>query len=51
VVAATVAWTAGADTDMAAIGARLGPGAADVVTIGQALHWVKHPVLFGAARP
>ena len=46
-----VSWMIGADTDIPAIRALLGPGAVGAVTVGQALHWMNHPALFSAARP
>jgi trans-aconitate methyltransferase len=39
-----VSWMVGADTDIPALGALLGPVGA--VTIGQALHWMNHDELF-----
>jgi SAM-dependent methyltransferase len=44
-------WVLGADTDVPALGALLGPGTLGAVTIGQALHWMRHEELFAAVRP
>lgn len=46
-----VSWVVGADVDVPALGALLGPGSLGAVTIGQALHWMDAPRLFGALRP
>jgi len=46
-----VAWLLGADTDMPALTALLGDQRAGVVTIGQALHWMRYRELFGMLVP
>jgi SAM-dependent methyltransferase len=48
---ANVSWMIGADADLPAVGALLGARSAGAVTIGQALHWMRHDELFAAARP
>jgi SAM-dependent methyltransferase len=49
--AANIAWVVGADTDVPALGAVLGPRSVAAVTIGQALHWMRHEDLFAALPP
>lgn len=44
-------WLLGADTDVPALSAALGPGSVAAITIGQALHWMDHATLFRAAAP
>ncbi|UOZ10600.1 class I SAM-dependent methyltransferase [Amycolatopsis sp. WQ 127309] len=46
-----VSWLLGADTDLGALTAVLGPGRLGAVTVAQALHWMDHERLFVAARP
>ena len=46
-----VTWMVGADTDLPALGALLGPRSVGAVTVGQALHWMRHNDLFRAAVP
>jgi trans-aconitate methyltransferase len=46
-----VSWMIGADSDMVAIRALLGSRAVGALTVGQALHWMNHPLLFSGARP
>jgi trans-aconitate methyltransferase len=46
-----VAWLLGADTDIPALAALLGDRRAGAVTIGQALHWMRHGELFGTLIP
>jgi SAM-dependent methyltransferase len=46
-----VTWLVGADTDLPALGALLGPRSLAVVTVGQALHWMRHADLFRAVVP
>ncbi|MDS0138259.1 class I SAM-dependent methyltransferase [Amycolatopsis sp. CM201R] len=46
-----VAWLLGADSDVAALPAALGPGRLAAVTVAQALHWMDHERLFAAVRP
>jgi SAM-dependent methyltransferase len=48
---ANVSWLVGADTDMPALGALLGEGTVGAVTIGQALHWMRHDELFRTLAP
>jgi trans-aconitate methyltransferase len=48
---ANVSWMIGADTDIPAIRALLGRQRAGAVTIGQALHWMRHDELFPALIP
>jgi SAM-dependent methyltransferase len=48
---ANACWMIGADTDIPAIGALLGSQRAGAVTIGQALHWMRHDDLFQALIP
>ena len=52
---ANVTWLLGADTDLPALTALLGGQRAGAVTIGQALHWMRHrelfPVLVPVLRP
>ncbi|GHE94713.1 methyltransferase [Amycolatopsis deserti] len=43
-----VVWVVGADTDVPALEPLLGPGSLDLVTIGQALHWMDPGPLFAA---
>ncbi|MFD0204643.1 MULTISPECIES: class I SAM-dependent methyltransferase [Saccharothrix] len=44
--AVNVSWVVGTDADVPALRAALGDGAVGVVTIGQALHWMRHDDLF-----
>ncbi len=44
-------WMLGADTDMPALRRLLGDGSVAVVTIAQALHWMRHEELFQAIIP
>jgi SAM-dependent methyltransferase len=46
-----VTWLVGADTDLPALGALLGPRSLGAVTVGQALHWMRHADVFRAAVP
>jgi trans-aconitate methyltransferase len=46
-----VSWMLGADTDITALAALLGHQPAGVVTIGQALHWMRHDELFPRLAP
>ena len=46
-----VSWLLGADSDIGALAAALGPGRLAAVTVAQALHWMDHERLFAAARP
>lgn len=46
-----VGWMLGADTDLPALESLLGGRPAAAVTIGQALHWMRHEELFRAAVP
>ena len=46
---ANVSWLIGADADLPALRALLGPRTVGAVTIGQALHWMDHDELFPAA--
>lgn len=48
---ANACWLLGADTEIPALGAALGPGSVAAITIGQALHWMDHATLFRAAAP
>jgi len=48
---ANVCWLLGADTDLPAFGALVGERTLGAVTIGQALHWMDHGAVFGAAAP
>jgi SAM-dependent methyltransferase len=43
-----VTWMLGADTDLPALGALLGPASLGAVTVGQALHWMNHAEVFRA---
>jgi len=47
---ANIAWILGTDADLPALGSLLGAGAVAAVTVGQALHWMRPPELFAAAR-
>ena len=49
--APNVSWLLGADSDVGALTAALGPGRLAAVTVAQALHWMDHERLFAAARP
>lgn len=49
--AANVSWLVGTDADVPALAAALGDGSVGVVTIGQALHWMRHDDLFRAVFP
>ncbi|WP_367137179.1 class I SAM-dependent methyltransferase [Saccharothrix sp. HUAS TT1] len=42
-----LSWVVGTDADVPALRAALGDGSVGVVTIGQALHWMRHEELFG----
>ncbi|MFI6407636.1 class I SAM-dependent methyltransferase [Streptomyces sp. NPDC050548] len=46
-----VTWVLGADSDVPALGALLGPGSLAMTVIGQALHWMRHEELFPALAP
>jgi SAM-dependent methyltransferase len=46
-----IGWLLGADTDLGALAAALGPGGLGAVTVAQTLHWMDHERLFAAARP
>jgi trans-aconitate methyltransferase len=46
-----VSWLLGADSDVGALTAALGPGRLGAVTVAQALHWMDHERLFAAVRP
>jgi SAM-dependent methyltransferase len=46
-----VTWMIGADTDVPALRGLLGGNSVAVVTVGQALHWMKYPELFRAIIP
>ncbi len=48
---ANLSWVVGTDADVPALRAALGDGSVGVVTIGQALHWMRHDDLFRAVRP
>ncbi|MCE6994083.1 methyltransferase domain-containing protein [Saccharothrix sp. S26] len=48
---ANVSWVVGTDADVPALRAALGDGSVGVVTIAQALHWMRHDELFHALRP
>jgi SAM-dependent methyltransferase len=48
---ANVTWLVGADTDLPALGALLGPRSLAAVTVGQALHWMRHADVFRAVLP
>jgi SAM-dependent methyltransferase len=43
-----ITWVLGADSDVPALESSLGKESVDLVTIGQALHWMDAPALFGA---
>lgn len=49
--AANLAWVVGTDADVPALRAVLGDGSVGVVTIGQALHWMRHDELFRTVFP
>ncbi|TQM83825.1 methyltransferase family protein [Saccharothrix saharensis] len=46
---ANVSWVVGTDADVPALRAALGDGSVGAVTIGQALHWMRHDDLFREA--
>jgi trans-aconitate methyltransferase len=46
-----VSWMIGADTDVPALRGLLGDRSTGAVTIGQALHWMRHEELFPALAP
>ena len=46
-----VSWMIGADTDIPALGSLLRDRSVGAVTIGQALHWMEHDILFQAVNP
>ncbi len=46
-----VGWMLGADTDVPGLRRLLGDSSVAVVSIAQALHWMRHEELFGAALP
>jgi SAM-dependent methyltransferase len=46
-----IAWMLGADTDVPGVGALLGRRSLAAVTIGQALHWMRHEDLFSTLLP
>ncbi|HEX5292278.1 MAG TPA: methyltransferase domain-containing protein [Streptosporangiaceae bacterium] len=47
----TVSWMLGADADLAVLHEVLGDRPVAMVSIGQALHWMRHEELFRSARP
>lgn len=49
--AANLGWVIGTDADVPALRAVLGDGSVGVVTIGQALHWMRHDDLFASVFP
>ena len=48
---ANVSWVVGTDADVPALRAALGDASVGVVTIGQALHWMRHDDLFHTVHP
>jgi SAM-dependent methyltransferase len=46
-----VTWVLGADADVPALGALVGPRSLAMAVIGQALHWMRHEELFRALVP
>ncbi|MFJ9896044.1 class I SAM-dependent methyltransferase [Streptomyces sp. NPDC091280] len=44
-------WVLGADSDVPALGALLGPGSLAMTVIGQALHWMRYEDLFRTLAP
>ncbi|MFI7121726.1 class I SAM-dependent methyltransferase [Amycolatopsis sp. NPDC049868] len=46
-----VSWMVGSDTDIPTLGTLIGDGRLGAVTIGQALHWMRHEELFRAVVP
>jgi SAM-dependent methyltransferase len=48
---ANVSWMIGSDTDLPALGTVIGDRRLGVVTIGQALHWMRHDELFRVVPP
>lgn len=46
-----VSWLLGADTDLGALTAALGPSRLGAVTVAQALHWMDHEQLFATVHP
>jgi SAM-dependent methyltransferase len=46
-----VSWMVGADTDLPALEGLFGQRSVAAVTVGQALHWMKHEELFRSAIP
>lgn len=46
-----VSWMIGADTDLPVLRDLVGERSVAAVTIGQALHWMRHDELFRSARP
>lgn len=46
-----VSWMLGADTDMLTLGVLLGDRRLGLLTVGQALHWMRHEELFSAMVP
>ncbi|WP_410641882.1 class I SAM-dependent methyltransferase [Amycolatopsis sp. lyj-346] len=46
-----VGWLLGADSDVGALKAVLGPGRLVAMTVAQALHWMDHERLFAAVHP
>lgn len=46
---ANVTWVLGADTDLPSMRALLGGGSIAALTVGQALHWMRHEELFQCA--
>jgi ubiquinone/menaquinone biosynthesis C-methylase UbiE len=49
--AGNVSWMLGGDTDLPALRGLLGDGSVAVVTIAQALHWMRHEEVFAASMP
>jgi ubiquinone/menaquinone biosynthesis C-methylase UbiE len=49
--AGNVSWMLGADSDLPALRGLLGDGSVAVVTIAQALHWMRHEEVFAASVP
>jgi SAM-dependent methyltransferase len=47
----TVSWMLGADADLPVLQRVLGDRSVAMVSIGQALHWMRHEELFRSARP
>jgi SAM-dependent methyltransferase len=49
--ASNVSWMLGSDADLPALSGLFGEGSIAAVTIGQALHWMRHEELFRSAGP